>query len=84
MLFAALYLAEGVPIGFIWWALPPVLRARDVAVEEITALTAAVTIPWVLKFLAGPLVDASRAYGVRSTTWIVVCQTLMGLALLPL
>ena len=72
------------PIGFIWWALPPVLRSRGLAVEDITALTAAVTLPWVLKFLAGPLIDASRARGVRSTTWIIICQTLMGLALLPL
>jgi PAT family beta-lactamase induction signal transducer AmpG len=73
-----------VPIGFIWWALPPILRARGLAVDEITALTAAVTVPWVLKFLVGPVIDASRARGIRSSTWIVGCQTLMGLALLPL
>ena len=33
--FTLLYAAEGAPIGFIWWALPALLRSRDVPVERI-------------------------------------------------
>jgi MFS family permease len=84
LLFAVLYFAEGVPIGFLWWALPSVLREQSVDVASITTLTAALTVPWTLKFLAGPLVDRSVERGVRLRDWILACQVMMGLALLPL
>lgn len=83
-LFAVLYASEGGPIGFIWWALPALLRSRGVPVTQITALTALLVLPWVLKFLWAPLVDALRGprWGLRA--WIIVAQLLMGAALLPL
>lgn len=84
LVFAVLYFAEGVPIGFIWWALPSILREHAVDIGSITALTAALAIPWTLKFLAGPVVDRSVARGGRLSRWILVCQALMGLMLLPL
>ncbi len=84
LLFAVLYFAEGVPIGFLWWALPSILREQSLDVTSITTLTAALTVPWTLKFLAGPLVDRSVERGARLRDWILACQVLMGLALLPL
>ncbi len=84
LLFTVLYFAEGVPIGFLWWALPAVLREQGIAVDRITALAAAITVPWTLKFLAGPLMDRSVARGVGLRPWIIGCQLMMGLALLPL
>ncbi len=51
VLFAALYLSEGAPIGFIWWALPTRLRMAGVTVEQITLLTAVLVLPWAFKFL---------------------------------
>lgn len=83
-LFAALYVTEGAPMGFIWWALPTVLARQGVAVADITLLTSTVTLPWVLKFLAGPVVDATLARGATLKRWILTCQTAMVLALLPL
>lgn len=79
-----LYLSEGAPIGFIWWALPTLLRKAGVEVPKITALTAMLVLPWVFKFLWAPLVDALRTprWGFRS--WIITAQLAMGLALLPL
>ncbi len=71
-------------MGFIWWALPTVLARQGVPVADITLLTSTVTLPWVLKFLAGPLVDASLARGATLKRWILACQTAMVLALLPL
>ena len=80
-LFAALYFSEGAPIGYLWWALPAELRAEGMPVERITALTAALALPWTFKFLWAPLIDLS---GGRYRLWIVACQAAMGLALLPL
>jgi MFS family permease len=79
-----LYAAEGAPIGFIWWALPTLLRTAGVSIEQITSLTALVLVPWICKFLWAPLVDALRTpwWGFRA--WIAAAQLLMGLSLVPL
>lgn len=83
-LFTILYAAEGAPIGFIWWALPTLLRTAGVSIEQITGLTAVVLLPWIFKFAWAPLVDAMRTprWGFRA--WIVSSQALMGLTLAPL
>jgi len=82
--FALLYLGEGAPIGFIWWALPTWLRLQGVPIAEITSLTGMLVLPWVGKFLWAPLVDRVRdtRRGLRGI--IVAAQLLMGLTLLPL
>ncbi len=83
ILFAALYMSEGAPIGFIWWALPTKLRATGVDVESITALTSLLALPWALKFLWAPLVDTlQRKLSLRG--WILLSQAMMGLTLVPL
>ena len=48
VLFASLYLSEGAPIGFIWWALPTKLRMEGYPVDEITKFTSILVLPWVL------------------------------------
>ncbi len=83
-LFAVLYAAEGAPIGFIWWALPTLLRTAGVSIEQITGLTAVVLLPWICKFLWAPLVDALRTRWWGFRAWIASAQLLMGLTLLPL
>jgi len=83
LLFGTLYLCEGAPIGFVWWFLPARLRAAGMPVDSITALTAAVTLPWVLKFTWAPLIDISASrFGRRH--WILAAQLCMGLTLIPL
>lgn len=84
ILFGALYLSEGAPIGFLWYALPARLRLQGLDVADITALSALLALPWGFKFLWAPLVDVLRAgrFGYRG--WIVASQFLMGVALLPL
>lgn len=84
LLFALLYASEGAPIGFVWWALPTLLRSAEVSIERITALSAVLLLPWVLKFLWAPLLDLlrGRRWGYRS--WIITTQTLMGVSLVPL
>jgi len=83
-LFAALYFSEGAPIGFLWWALPPQLRARGVPVEDVTALTAALALPWGFKFLWAPLVDMARGARFGRRAWITAAQLVMAASLVPL
>lgn len=84
VLFALLYLAEGAPIGFIWWAIPAKLRETGVPVGTITLLTSIVILPWAFKFLWAPLVDVLRGPRWGRRGWVVATQLLMGLSLLPL
>ncbi len=84
LLFAALYLSEGAPIGFIWLALPTQLRAADVPVEQITLMTGTLVWPWMLKFIWAPLVDVLRGPRWSYKHWIISAQILMGAALIPL
>lgn len=84
LLFALLYLSEGAPIGFIWWALPTRLRAEGVSVEEITALTSTLILPWMFKFVWAPVVDTLRTRRWNFPAWIIATQLAMGASLLPL
>jgi len=83
-LFGILYLSEGAPIGFIWWALPAILTDRGLDLVAVTKLASLLTIPWVCKFLIGPLIDAGCRRGQSLRSWITICQLCMGFALLPL
>ena len=84
LLFAILYASEGAPIGFIWWALPTLLRSADVPVDRIASLTAVVLLPWVFKFLWAPLLDLLRGPRWDYRAWIISMQALMAAALVPL
>jgi MFS transporter, PAT family, beta-lactamase induction signal transducer AmpG len=83
-LFALLYASEGAPIGFIWWALPTILRSAGVPVLDITGLTAVLVMPWAFKFTWAPLVDALRSSRWNFRSWIASAQSVMALSLLPL
>ncbi len=70
---ALLYLAEGLPFGFVYVSLPVYLRTKKVNLIEIGLLSLA-GLAWSLKPLWAPLVDR---YG-RKYHWMV--GALMGLA----
>lgn len=83
MLFALLYFSEGAPIGYIWWAAPSKLVKAGMPESDVAWLMSALVLPWTLKFLWAPMVDAVRSarWGLRA--WITLAQVLMGLTLLP-
>jgi MFS family permease len=83
-IFTLLYASEGAPIGFIWWALPTLLRTAAVPVVDITALTAVLLLPWVLKFLWAPAIDALRGSRWGYRAWIIAAQVIMAGSLVPL
>lgn len=80
----AFYFAEGAPIGFIWWAMPTLLRQHGVGVDVIGVFTATLTLPWVFKFLWAPLIDVFRSSRFGFTKWIALSQILMCITLIPL
>lgn len=76
--FACLYLAQGLPSGFLAHVLPAVLREAGASLSLIAALKL-LALPWFLKVFWAPLVDT---YGQRQH-WIYTCQgTLVGLLVL--
>ncbi len=83
-LFAALYLSEGAPIGYLWVALPTALRAAGVPLADVTALAALLVLPWTFKFAWAPLVDLGVRRGVPLQAVIVGAQAAMGATLLSL
>jgi len=83
-LFFALYLSEGAPIGYLWWALPTKLAGAGIPIDRVASLTAMLTLPWAFKFLWAPMVDVLRTRRCGYRAWIAGAQTAMGLTLLPL
>lgn len=84
VLFALLYASEGAPIGFMWWTLPTELRTLGIPINDITALTSLLVLPWTLKFLWAPLVDIIRSSRWTLRSWIIAAQLTMSLSLLPM
>ncbi len=84
LLFAALYFSEGAPIGYVWWAMPTRLIDAGMQPDKVASLTALLALPWALKFLWAPGVDALRGRYWGYRCWITAAQIAMGLTLLPL
>jgi MFS transporter, PAT family, beta-lactamase induction signal transducer AmpG len=84
VLFTAYYALEGAPIGFLWWALPSIAASEGVGSERIGVLLGWLVLPWALKWLWAPFVDAWQGphFGLRG--WIVAAQAAMAASLLPL
>ena len=78
----ALYVAQGIPWGFITVTFVTFLAARGVGASELALLLTLGTLPWSVKFLWGPVIDRYQipAYG-RRQPWILLAQTGMMLML---
>ena len=80
-----LYLAQGLPNGFLGLALPTYLATQGASVADIGLLLSITMLPWTIKFLYGPFIDSFSIlkFG-RRRFWILLSQTLMVLSLFPL
>ena len=78
----ALYVAQGIPWGFITVTFVTFLAVEGVAAKELAFLLTLGTLPWSLKFLWGPVIDRFqyRRLG-RRRPWILIAQTGMILIL---
>ena len=78
----ALYVAQGIPWGFITVTFVTFLAARGVGAGELAGLLTLGTLPWSVKFLWGPIIDRyQRADYGRRRPWILLAQTGMVLML---
>ncbi len=84
VLFTAYYFIEGAPIGFLWWCLPALMRARGVEPVAIGVLLGWLTLPWALKWIWAPLIDALQGPRWTLRSWIGAAQVGMLATLLPL
>ena len=79
-----LYLAQGVPWGFMLITLPSYLAYRyRVGDDEIGQLTAVILIPWSFKLIWAPIMDTFtvRSMG-RRRPWIIGSELMMAVTLL--
>ena len=76
--FFALYLTEGIPLGFTATAVATQMRRQGLGPAEIGAFVGSLYLPWAFKWVVGPLVDVLgfERFG-RRRTWIVAMQLLM-------
>ena len=81
----ALYVAQGIPWGFMTVTFVTYLAAEGVAAEDLALLLTLGTLPWSLKFLWGPVIDRYqyRPMG-RRRPWILLAQSGMILTLVLL
>ncbi|MBI5275431.1 MAG: MFS transporter [Burkholderiales bacterium] len=83
--FFALYITEGIPLGFAATAVATQLRRMGVGPAEIGAFVASFYLPWAFKWAAGPFVDVFRSqrFGHRRG-WILATQLVMAATILCL
>lgn len=85
----ALYAAQGIPFGFVTYLLASYLAGAGYGTETVGKLTAVSTLPWVIKWIWGPMIDryTGSAMG-RRRPWILFAQffivvTIAAMLLLP-
>jgi MFS transporter, PAT family, beta-lactamase induction signal transducer AmpG len=76
--FFALYLTEGIPLGFTATAVATQMRRQGLGPAEIGAFVGSLYLPWAFKWAMGPFVDvlSSERWG-RRRMWIVIAQVMM-------
>lgn len=88
--FFALYVTEGIPLGFAATTVATQLRRMGVGPAEIGAFVASFYLPWAFKWAFGPFIDVFRSqrFGHRRAwilgTQLMMAATLLSLVLVPL
>lgn len=73
--FAALYVAQGIPEGLLWYGIPAWLAMNGKTAAEIGSYVAIVGIPWSLKILNAPLMDRFTFLAMgRKRPWVLFGQ----------
>ncbi len=78
-----LYIAQGIPIGLFWYAIPAWMAANGADATDIAWVLGLTALPWSLKFVNGFLMDryAFLPMG-RRRPWILGAQLIMVLVFL--
>ena len=73
--FSALYLAQGIPEGITFFAIPAWLAMNNKTPMEIASFVAVISIPWSFKILVAPLMDRFTILSMgRKRPWVIFGQ----------
>ena len=73
--FSLLYLAQGIPIGITFYAIPAWLAMNNKTPMEIASFVAVIGIPWSFKILIAPLMDRFTILSMgRKRPWVIFGQ----------
>ena len=80
-----LYFAQGLPNGFLFFALNTFYASQGATVAELAKFSSLLLLPWIFKGLFAPLIDSFtiRKFG-RRRFWILSSQIVIVCLLLPL
>jgi len=82
---SALYLAQGIPWGFMAITLPAYLADRGLDTAGVGGIMSMTTLPYALKWIWGPIIDSVTipALG-RRRPWILLAQLMMALTVISM
>jgi len=73
--FAALYVAQGIPEGLLWYGIPAWLAMNGKTAAEIGGYVAVIAIPWSLKIINAPIMDRFTYLAMgRRRPWVLFGQ----------
>ncbi|MBK9096585.1 MAG: MFS transporter [bacterium] len=73
--FSVLYIAQGIPEGLLWYALPAWLAMNGKSPAEIGSYVAVLGIPWSLKIINAPVMDRFTYLSMgRRRPWVLIGQ----------
>ncbi|MCH2162653.1 MAG: MFS transporter, partial [Phycisphaerales bacterium] len=85
LVLCGLYVAQGVPFGFVTVTLAAALATAGATTEAIGSIIAMSTLPWAMKWIAGPFVDRFTIASMgRRRPWILLGQLGMVLTLVAM
>lgn len=73
--FSALYIAQGIPEGILFFAMPAWLAMNDKSATEIATFIGVILIPWSFKIVVAPLMDRFTILSMgRKRPWVIFGQ----------
>lgn len=73
--FSAMYVAQGIPEGILWFGLPAWMAMNGVSAGQIGAYVAVIGLPWSFKIIAAPIMDRFTFLAMgRRRPWIIFGQ----------
>jgi len=73
-----LYVAQGIPLGLFWVAIPTWMAANGASVADVGYVLGLTALPWTLKLVNGFIMDRYTFLAMgRRRVWIIGAQTMM-------
>lgn len=73
-----LYVAQGVPIGLFWFAIPAWMAASGASATDVAYVVGLTALPWSLKFVNGFIMDRYTFLAMgRRRAWLIGAQLVM-------